>query len=106
VNWVEYTLTEKGMKIYLESKSLCSTYITFSERLRHGIVTNNLSKRDYNILSSIIDNTNRLYCLPMDVIEKIAGNFYGDRGWVKYIKAIRLMEDVRWSLPNKKYEIF
>jgi hypothetical protein len=106
INWVEYSICEKGMDIFPKSKSVCTTYGSFCERLRDSIVRGNLSKREANILDSIIANANREFCLPIEVISEICANFYIDRKWGRYIKAITLMKGVRWKLPDPRFKYF
>ena len=106
INWVEYTICEKGMDIFPKSKSVCTTYRSFCERLRESIVRSNLTKREENILDSIIANTNREFCLPIEVISKICADFYIDKKWEGYIGAITLMKGVRWKLPDSRFKYF
>jgi len=106
INWVEYTICEKGMDIFPKSKSTSTTYRAFCERLRNSIVQDNLSKREENILNSIMVNANREYSLPMNVITEICANFYIDRRWGRYIRVIELMKGVRWRLPDSRFKYF
>jgi len=106
INWVEYTICEKGMEIFPKSKSTSTTYRAFCERLRDSIVRGNLSKREENILNSIMSNTNRQYCLTNEEISIICANFFIDRKWSKYMRAIELMSVVRWKLPDKRFPKF
>ena len=106
INWIEYTVCEKGMDIFPRSKSVCTTYRSFCERLRDSIVRDNLTKREENILNSIMANANREYCLPIEVISEICANFYIDRRWDRYIKPITLMKGVRWRLPDQRFKFF
>lgn len=100
VRWIEYSICEKGMDVFPKSKSVSGSYQAFSERLRLSILNNNLTKREANMLHSIMVNTNRLYCLPMEDISVICANFYVERKWKRYIKAIDLMKYVRCKLPD------
>ena len=106
INWVEYTICEKGMDIFPKSKSTSTTYRAFCERLRDSIVRDTLTKREKNILNSIMVNANREYCLPMNMITEICANFYVERRWGKYIKAITLMKSVRCRLPDPRFTYF
>lgn len=106
INWVEYTICEKAMDIFPKSKSTSTTYRAFCERLRASILSGDLTKREENILNSIITNTNRQYCLPDEDISTICANFFIDRKWGKYMRAIELMSVVRWKLPDKRFPKF
>jgi len=106
VNWIEYTICEKALDIFPKSKSTSTTYRAFCERLRNSIVRGNLSKREENILNSIITNTNRQYCLSNEEISIICADFFIDRKWSKYMYAIELMGGVRWRLPDKRFPKF
>ncbi len=105
-NWIEYTICEKGMEIFPKSKSTSTTFRAFCERLRDSIVKNDLSRREENILNSIMLNTNRQYCLPNEEISIICANFFIDRKWGKYMRAIELMKSVRWRLADKRFPNF
>jgi hypothetical protein len=105
-NWIEYTICEKCMDIFPKSKSTSTTFRAFSERLRNSIVRGNLSKREENILNSVMLNTNRQYCLPSEEISIICANFFIDRKWDKYMRAIELMKVVRWRLPDRRFPRF
>jgi len=105
-NWVEYTICEKGMDIFPKSKSTSTTYRAFCERLRDSIVRGSLSKREENILNSIMSNTNRQYCLSNEEISSICANFFIDRKWFKYMRAIELMNVVRCKLPDNRFPYF
>ena len=106
VRWIEYSICEKSMDIYSKSKSYSTTYQAFSERLRISILGDDLTKREENMLHSIMVNTNRLYCLPMEDISVICGNFYVDRKWKRYMKAIALQKHVRCKLPDRRFPKF
>lgn len=106
INWVEYTICEKGMDIFPKSNSTSTTYRAFCERLRNSIVSGDLSKREVDIFNSIMVNTNRQYCLPSEEISIICANFFIDRRWGKYIRAIELMKVVKWRLPDVRFSKF
>jgi len=106
INWVEYTICEKGIDIFHKSKSTSTTYRAFCERLRDSIVRGNLSNREENILKSIMSNTNRQYCLSDEEISSLCANFFIDRRWFRYVRAIELMSFVRCKLPDKRFPKF
>jgi len=106
INWVEYTICEKGMEIFPKSKSVCATYRLFCETIRTALLEGELNSFQEKILNSIMVNTNRQYGLSTKQISEICANFYIDRKWVKYMKAIELMKSVKWKLPDPRFKLF
>ena len=106
VRWIEYSICEKGIDVFPKSKSVSGTYQAFSERLRLSILNNNLTKREANMLHSIMVNANRLYCLPMEDISVVCANFYVERKWKRYMKVIALQKHVRYKLPDRRFPKF
>lgn len=99
VRWIEYSICEEAMILYPQSNSTSSTFYQFCDRLRNSIVREDLSDREVNILYVLIKKANRQYRLSDNEMGVICANFFCDRKWVRYVKAIKLMEGVRWKLP-------
>lgn len=99
IRWVEYSICEEAMILYPNSKSSSSTFHHFCDRLRVSIISNDLTERETNILYLLIKRVNRQYRLSDKEMGIICANFFCDKRWVRYIKAIKLMEGVKWKLP-------
>lgn len=98
VRWVEYSICEEAMDLYPQTKSVSTTFHSFCDRLSESIIRNNLSKRETNILGIIVRRANKQYCLSDEQMGVICANFFIDKRWDKYIRAIELMRNVRWKL--------
>lgn len=98
VRWVEYSICEEAMDIYPKSKSVSTTFHSFCERLSESIIRNNLSNRECNILGVITVRANKQYCLTDEEIGTICANFFIDKRWDRYVRAIELMKSVNWRL--------
>ncbi len=98
VRWVEYSICEEAMELYPKSKSLSLTFHSFCERIAESILKGDLSKREVNILNVIMRRANRTYSLSDEEIGTICANFFIDKRWEKYARAIELMKCVKWRL--------
>jgi hypothetical protein len=102
VKWVEYSFCENALHRYSEIKkskeAYSTTFRSFCERIRENILRDDLSNRDIRHLNRISYLTNRDYRLNPDELSIIVSNFFVDRKWDKYLKAISLMKSVRWKL--------
>ena len=98
VRWVEYSICEEAMDLFPKSKSNSTTFHSFCERLSESISRADLSKRESNILSIITHKANKQYCLTDEEIGTICANFFIDKKWDRYIRAIELMKCVNWKL--------
>lgn len=98
VRWVEYSICEEAMDLFPKSKSNSTTFHSFCERLSESISRADLSNRESNILGIIIHKANKQYCLTDEEIGTICANFFIDKKWDKYIRAIELMKYVNWKL--------
>lgn len=98
VRWIEYSICEEAMDLYPKSKSVSTTFHSFCERLSESIIRDNLSKREFNILGVIINKANKQYCLSDKEIGAICADFFIDKKWKKYVRAIELMKSVKWKL--------
>lgn len=98
VRWVEYSICEEAMDLYPKLKSNSPSFHSFCERLSESITKANISKREGNILTVIITKANKQYSLSDREISIICANFFIDKKWDKYIRAIELMKFVNWRL--------
>ena len=96
--WVEYSLCECALEVYPISRSKSTTFNSFCERLTESIQKGDLSKRDVKVLGYITRNANKPFSLSDSEIGEITANFFIEKRWLKYTKAIKLMEDVNWKL--------
>jgi hypothetical protein len=98
VRWVEYSICEEALDLFPKSKSNSTTFHSFCERLSESIIRADLSKRETNILGVIMNRANKQYCLTDEEIGIICANFFIDKKWGKYVRAIELMKCVNWKL--------
>ncbi len=98
VRWVEYSICEEALDYFNENKSHSTTFHSFCERLSESIIRSNLNKRETNMLIIIMYQANKQYCLTDEEIGTICANFFIDKRWVKYVRAIELMKCVKWKL--------
>ncbi len=98
IRWVEYSICEEAFDLFPKSKSHSTTFNSFCERLGESISRANLSKRETNILAVIVRKANKPYCLTDEEIGAICANFFIDKRWNKYVRAIELMKHVNWRL--------
>jgi len=96
--WVEYCLCESAMELYPKLKTNSTNFRSFCERLRESIMNENLGKRDVKVLKFITYRAHREYRLKNGEIDIICADFFIDRRWERYIRAIELMDGINWRL--------
>lgn len=98
VVWVEYCICEASMDIYPKIKTNSTTFRSFCGRLKDSIERGSLGERDERVLKYITFRVKREYRIPNEELASICANFFIDEKWDKYIKVIKLMENIRYQL--------
>jgi hypothetical protein len=96
--WVEYSLCEWMLDAYPKAKSRSLTFDSFCERIKESIIRGDISKKDGKVLGYITYRANREFMLSDVEIGKICADFFIDGNWVRYVRAIRLMKDVKYII--------
>ena len=96
--WVEWNICESAMEIYPKLKTNSTTFRSFCERLRESMIKGDLGKRDQRVLRFITYRATREYRLKPSDLDVICANFFVERRWERYIRAIELMDNIRWRL--------
>lgn len=106
VIWVEYCLCEAIMDIYPKLKhqiKYTDSLVGFCKRMKQSISNARLYPNPFNsyedrVLRYMMFRAKREYRIPDDKLAEICANFFLDEKWDKYIKVIKLMEDVNYQL--------
>ena len=95
---IEYSICEYSIYAYKKSKSDSTTFHSFCERRRESIIDGRLTKWEQTTLLWIMNNTNKIYCYPEKEFDNIVYEFFITRKWDRYYKAIRMMDNVKFSI--------
>lgn len=96
--WVEWCICENAMEIYPKLKSNSTTFRSFCDRLRESLLNGNLGKRDLRVIRHLNYKVTREYRLTQKEFDEVCANFFVERKWERYIRAIELMDNIRWRL--------
>jgi hypothetical protein len=86
------------MEIYPKLKTGSTTFRSFCERLRDSLLNGNLGKRDHRVIKFINYRVTREYRINQKDFDEVFANFFVERKWERYIRAIEMMDNIRWRL--------
>lgn len=90
IRYVEYCMCENAMNLYPKIKNYSSTFSQFCNRIRDSIISGELRERDVMVINHMIDCAMKEYRLKDEDLTNICTNFFIDRRWSRYIRAIEL----------------
>lgn len=104
--WVEYCLCEALMDVYPTVRRYISTSSSlsgFCKRMQFSLNNANLYSNPLNsvedrVLRYMIFRAKREYRVPDDKLAQICADFFIDEKWEKYMKVIKLMDEVNYRL--------
>jgi len=96
--WLEYSMCEYAIMAHKKSKSKSINFQSFCERLRESLIKGEMSKWEKKTFYWILERANKAYSLSDDEVDNIAVEFFVDRKWNRYDKAISLMKNVKFTI--------